>query len=191
MTQESKKLFKFISIKIVGYFWVFRKRIYTNINCLSQWNFPVDTGGKLNVHKTFRRRPEDVLDVFWTSYVRSIYVLCLLGLVNLAPSSRLITNKQESWFMNKWIIKWVNLLRIQLNCWFILYQVEDRHPTWVGYLTWVRSQQNGEFQFLKTNRLYKNEFILSKRNIISTQVRFYQGGMIFFPWKQFLPGSLT
>ena len=170
MTQKSKKLFKFISIKIVGYFWVFRKRIYANINCLSQWNFPVDTGRKLNVHKTFRRRPEDVLDVFWTSYVRSIYVLCLLGLVNLAPSSRLITNKQEPWFMNKWIIKWVNLLRIQLNCWFILYQVEDR----------VRSQQNGEFQFLKTNRLYKNEFILSKRNIISTQVRFYRGGMIFF-----------
>ena len=40
----------------------------------------VDTGRKLNVYKTFRRRPwEDVLDVFWTSYVRSIYVLCLCG----------------------------------------------------------------------------------------------------------------
>ena len=31
--------------------------------------FPVDTGRKLNV----------VLDVFWRSYVRSIYVLCLRG----------------------------------------------------------------------------------------------------------------
>ena len=31
---------------------------------------PVDTGRKLNV-----------LDVFWTSYVRSIYVLCLLAII--------------------------------------------------------------------------------------------------------------
>ena len=30
--------------------------------------YPIDTGRKLNVHKTF-----------WTSYVRSIYVLCLWG----------------------------------------------------------------------------------------------------------------
>ena len=29
---------------------------------------PVDTGRKLNVHN----------NVFWTSYVRSIYVVCLL-----------------------------------------------------------------------------------------------------------------
>ena len=35
--------------------------------------FPVDTGRKLHV----QRRSEDVLAVFWTSYVRSIYVLCL------------------------------------------------------------------------------------------------------------------
>ena len=34
---------------------------------------PVNTGRKLNVHK----RSGDVLEVFWTSYVRSIYVLCL------------------------------------------------------------------------------------------------------------------
>ena len=27
------------------------------------------------------RRSEDVQDVFWTSYVRSIYVLCLLGTI--------------------------------------------------------------------------------------------------------------
>ena len=39
-------------------------------------NFSVDTGPKLSV---YIRRSEDVLDVFWTSYVRSIYVLCLRG----------------------------------------------------------------------------------------------------------------
>ena len=35
-----------------------------------------------DVNWTYIRRPEDdVLDVFWTSYVRSIYVLCLQGWV--------------------------------------------------------------------------------------------------------------
>ena len=28
---------------------------------------------------TYLRRSEDILDVFWTSYVRLIYVLCLWG----------------------------------------------------------------------------------------------------------------
>ena len=30
-----------------------------------------------DVNWTYTRRSEDVLDFFWTSYVRSIYVLCL------------------------------------------------------------------------------------------------------------------
>ena len=34
---------------------------------------PIETGRKLNVHKTFRRRPGR----FWMSYVHSIYVRCL------------------------------------------------------------------------------------------------------------------
>ena len=38
--------------------------------CLKTYS--LDTGRKLNV----QRRSEDVLDVFWTSFVRSIYVLC-------------------------------------------------------------------------------------------------------------------
>ena len=32
-----------------------------------------------DVNWTYIRRSEDVQDVFWTSYVRSIYVLFLLG----------------------------------------------------------------------------------------------------------------
>ena len=32
-------------------------------------NFPVDTGRKLNVHKTFRRRPGRLMDVQFTSCV--------------------------------------------------------------------------------------------------------------------------
>ena len=35
-------------------------------------NFPFDTGRKLNVDKTFRRRS----DIFWTSHVRSVFILC-------------------------------------------------------------------------------------------------------------------
>ena len=42
---------------------------------IAGWVDLLDTGRKLNVSKT----SEDVQDVFWTSYVRSIYVLCLWG----------------------------------------------------------------------------------------------------------------
>ena len=38
-------------------------------------DIPADTGRKLNVHKTFRRRPERLR----TSYVCSICVMCLRG----------------------------------------------------------------------------------------------------------------
>ena len=44
-----------------------------------------------DVNWTYIRRSEDVLDLFWTSYVRSIYVLCLLGgnsVYSLLKSSR-------------------------------------------------------------------------------------------------------
>ena len=32
-----------------------------------------------DVNSTYIRRSKDVLDVFWTPYVRSVYVLCLRG----------------------------------------------------------------------------------------------------------------
>ena len=32
-----------------------------------------------DINWTYIGRSEDILDVFWTSYVRSIYVLCLRG----------------------------------------------------------------------------------------------------------------
>ena len=38
---------------------------------------PYSLNTKLNTHKTFRRRSEDALNVFWTSLISSIYVLCL------------------------------------------------------------------------------------------------------------------
>ena len=50
--------------------YYFFDRSFTTIIMAFQPYFPVDTG----------RRSEDVQDVFWTSYVHSIYVLCLRGL---------------------------------------------------------------------------------------------------------------
>ena len=44
-----------------------------------QYNIPVDTQ---NVNWTYIRSSEDILDVFWTSYVRSMYVLCLRGFLS-------------------------------------------------------------------------------------------------------------
>ena len=41
----------------------------TLIVCLS---FPVDTGRKLNVHKTFRSRPERLLNVLYTFILRPV-----------------------------------------------------------------------------------------------------------------------
>ena len=41
---------------------------------------PADTGRKVDVKWTYIRS-EDFQDLFWTSYVRSIYVLCLRGRV--------------------------------------------------------------------------------------------------------------
>ena len=35
-------------------------------------NFPVDTGRKMNVHKTFRRRPERLLNVLCTFNLRPV-----------------------------------------------------------------------------------------------------------------------
>ena len=38
---------------------------------------PLDTGCKLNIHKN----AEETMDIFWTSYVHSIYVLYPAGSV--------------------------------------------------------------------------------------------------------------
>ena len=47
---------KFILISFVV---VALKMQYKNFSTLENRNNPADTGRKLNVHKTFRRRPED------------------------------------------------------------------------------------------------------------------------------------
>ena len=56
---------------------------------------------------------------------------------------------------------------------------EMRHPNWVGYLLWVRSQQNGEFHVIKTNRLCENEVISPRWDLTSRQVKSQWGGVIF------------
>ena len=57
---------------------LFMKTVYNGVLSvlIETYNYiPVDTGHNLNVHKTFRRRPGRIR----TSYVRSVYVLCLWG----------------------------------------------------------------------------------------------------------------
>ena len=55
---------------------IFTKNFFVNIWYGRRYAFPLDTGHKLIVCKTFR----SFLDIFWTSYVRLIYVLCPTGL---------------------------------------------------------------------------------------------------------------
>ena len=62
---------------------------------------------------------------------------------------------------------------------------KSSHPGETSY--WVRSCQNGVFQFVKTNRLYENGFIPPMWDLTSTQVRYND----FSPCKQFLLGCPT
>ena len=47
-----------------------------------------------DVNWTYKRRSEDVLDVFWTSYARSIYVLCLER--HLTKMGKIISNQRKN-----------------------------------------------------------------------------------------------
>ena len=64
------------------------KKVYPHLLLLySFWNSPLvlralHPPSTQDVNWTYIRRLEDVQDVLWRSYVRSIYVLCLLGLGN-------------------------------------------------------------------------------------------------------------
>ena len=67
-------------------------------------------------------------------------------------------------------------------CWHHILRsclYEKNHPTKVRRLTWLGSQQNGVFHFVKTNRLYENGFIPPRRDLTSTQVRSHLSGKIF------------
>ena len=70
-------------------------------------------------------------------------------------------------------------LQFAFPCRYKLCLYEKNNPTQVRRLTWVRSQQNGVFHFVKANRLYENGFIPPSWDLTSTQVRSHLGGMIF------------
>ena len=66
-----------ISVDIIEWFWwLFNSLMLgvTKARAHLSKSAPVDTRCKLNIHKTFRRRPGRLLNVLCT---RSIYVLCL------------------------------------------------------------------------------------------------------------------
>ena len=55
------------------------------------------------------RRSEDVLDVFWTSYVRSIYVLCLRDcrvIRTIFRHSNFATTNTKKNFCRRWAYSW-------------------------------------------------------------------------------------
>ena len=54
--------------------------------------FPVDTGRKLNLHKTFRRRPGRLLNVLCTF---NLHILCLLGFISLHFSLHFLNNYKQ------------------------------------------------------------------------------------------------
>ena len=64
--------------------------------------FPVDAGGKFNVHKTFRRRPGRLLNVLCTFSLRPVStgrlrVECRYSPVpNLTPKTKLLAKALES-----------------------------------------------------------------------------------------------
>ena len=57
---------------------------------ISQNNYPVDTGRKLNVHKTFRRRPGRILNVLCTFNLRPVSTGNCEEHLQVTPSLNLI-----------------------------------------------------------------------------------------------------
>ena len=67
---------------------------------ISQWT--------QDVNWTYIRRSEDVQDVFWTSYVRSSYVLCLLGSFWNSLIALLTKRNRWSTCLNFSFITWIS-----------------------------------------------------------------------------------
>ena len=64
-TKENSEFGQFSHIDYCGRQLILRQRIY-------EFSFPADRGRKLNVHKTFRRRPGRLLNVLCTFSLRPV-----------------------------------------------------------------------------------------------------------------------
>ena len=67
------------------------------------WRCTVEkvTQWRQDVNRTYVRRSEHVLDLFWTSYVRSIYIMCLVGYKKFFENSTKFTGKHLTWNKNQ------------------------------------------------------------------------------------------
>ena len=103
------KPYPLIQLKAFLHWFVDIVWIYVAVNCfettLLEWIRslhlnPADTG----VNSTYIRLSEDLLDAFWTSYVRSIYVLCLRANIfyycSIAPE-RFLKSFGSLWWQSK------------------------------------------------------------------------------------------
>ena len=100
---------------------------------------------------TYIRRSEDVLGVFWTSYVRSIYVLCLLiGMFWILMRGRTL------------LIFY--LFRRILQCFFVVFTISwEVRVFWIYFLhqyTWIPGRINLFQSLIKW---------LGKRKIVSCE----------------------
>ena len=58
-------------------------------------DIPADTRRKLNVHKTFRRRPERLLNVLCTFHLRRVSTKILTGYPQMADFLNILTNSNQ------------------------------------------------------------------------------------------------
>ena len=103
---------------------------------------PVDTGHKLNVHKTFRRRR--------TSYVLSVYVLCLLGPWRLHEDSLAHISREWIGFLSKY--------SNELNC-------EKSLPCFIFLIFELSSRNSASANFSSDENFLGNTFPAKMDNI--------------------------
>ena len=66
----------------------------TNIKgtLITMWSLPADTGGKMNVRKTFRRRPGPLLNVLCTFNLRPVFT----GKSLIKPTMTVMSSKKHA-----------------------------------------------------------------------------------------------
>ena len=68
-------LMRALSVGLFFSIWIFFHLTFTNRKWISSASrYPVDTDRKLNVHKTFRRRPGSLLKVLCTFNLRPVSI---------------------------------------------------------------------------------------------------------------------
>ena len=92
-----------------------------------------------DVNWTYLKRSEDVLNIFWTSYVRSVYVLCLGGSLKDWNDVGTEDVKTESRQLQKCVVCYINLQQNDTNFNILSYtalstrwhHITENIPSWL------------------------------------------------------------